>query len=1061
MTLISAVTTERLSLAGSWHFGLGTPEPVFPQRRLPALALNDSVMLPGTTETNRKGPENLAHELGGLTRVRKFEGAAWYQREIDVPADWAGRRIELRLERTKYTQVWWDDQPMGERRLFTAPQVYDLTACATAGRHRLTIMVDNRVERLPFLMVNVHQFNSDHTQTNWNGVLGRIELVARPALWMTDVQVGSDLAGKAFHVRVAFGALPGTAVGGRVMVRAESFNHPGEVERTATIEREVTTADAAGGVKLTLPLGEGAKLWDEFSPALYKLTVTLESGAGRDEREIEVGLREFRTHGTQFTINGRTTFLRGRHEGGTFPLTGHPPMDVEGWMAHFRINQRYGLNHVRCHTWTPPEAAFIAANRLGIYLQSELPFWGTFDERARDFLMPEAEAMLRAYGNHPSFVMLTLANEAGGDRGLMNAMVQRLRERDGRRLYSDGCNNLLSDVRHQPTNDFWVTAKTRTPATGERQVPARGSFYFADGYDGVLQWDPSVSTRADLSAATASLPVPVVGHEIGQYTVYPDYREIAKYTGVTRARNFEHFRDVLARRGRLDQADDFFRASGALMASLYREDIELSLRTATAGGFQLLDLQDYPGQGTALVGILDAFMDSKGLVTPERWREFCGAVVPLARFDRTTWTTTDTFVADLELAHYSAADLREAKVRWRIADSAGATLAEGVLPLATIASGGLRKLGRVETSLARVVAPARLELVVAVASGEQRYENRWPLWVYPAAVNTEPPANVTVVRAFDERTKALLAGGERVVLMPDGEHRGSTLRGAYATDFWCWPMFNSAPGTMGLLIRPEHPALARFPTRTHSERQWSRIAHASAPVILADAPPEFRPIVQVIDNLARNELLGLVFEARVGAGSLLVVASDLPTLSNAPEARQLWASLLAYAGSPAFAPKQTLSAEVLERCLRPAVSIGRPASASSTFTPPWGPAPKPESAVDGDINTRWQAAADDAAPWLAVDLGAEVALSAVELRWLEDEAGYAYRIEGSVDGRRWDVLSDQQKNAFDGGRHFVPVNGAVARHVRVVVAGSPAGKPIGLRDVRVLGAQVHAPAARL
>lgn len=1044
--------TERLELSGPWQFALGGAEPAFPQGALPAgLTFDDAVTLPGTTETNGKGPENPARETGGLTRVRKFEGAAWFRREVEIPAAWAGRRIELRLERTKYAQVWWDDALAGEQRLFTAPQHYDLTALAKPGRHRITVMVDNRVERQPFTP-NVHQFNSDHTQTNWNGILGRIELVAQPATWIDDVRIAPDVTARAFRISVALKQLAAKCVDAKVAVSAESFNHDGAPQRVPEVVGHAVVESMAGGrVELTLPLGAGAFLWDEFSPALYRVAVVLETAHGRDERMIEAGLREFRASGTQFAINGRTTFLRGRNECGTFPLTGHPPMDVEGWVAYLRINRDYGLNQVRCHTWTPPEAAFLAANRLGLYLQPELPFWGTFDAGVRDFLMPEAEALLRAYGNNPSFVMLTLANEAEGDRALMDAMVARLREIDGRHLYADGCNNWLADPRRQPASDFWVTAKTRTPAGGERPLPVRGSFYFGDGYEGVLQWGEA-QTRGDLAKGIAGLPVPVVAHETGQFTVYPDFRDIKKYTGVTRARNHEHFREALARQGRLEQAHDFFRASGALTAGLYREEIELALRTAGFGGFQLLDLQDYPGQGTALVGVLNAFMESKGLVTPERWREFCAPVVPLARFDRYTWTTGETYAADIEVAQYGREDLRTARVTWQVVDERGAVVARGELPGGTIAQGGLRKLGRVEASLAKLAAPARYDLTVTIAAEAGPWSNRWPLWVYPEKVAMPRDASVTVVRAFDARAKALLAEGKRVVLMPDAAGRGYTVRGAYATDFWCWPMFGSSPGTMGLLIDPQHPALAQFPTAFHSERQWSRIAHASAPVVLAGAPAELRPIVQVIDNLARNELIGLVFEAKVGAGSLLVIACDLDTLADAPEARQLRASLLAYAASAGFAPKQEIAVDVLDLVLRPSLAVGKPVTASSGFVPAVGPVPAPEHAVDGDINTRWQVAEGDAAPTLTVDLGERCIVDAIELLWEHDEAGYRYRVEASCDGAAWTMLSDQRGNRIAGGRHTLRVASCELRQLRVTIDGWPAGRKAALRDLRVLGA---------
>jgi hypothetical protein len=326
--------------------------------------------------------------------------------------------------------------------------------------------------------------------------------------------------------------------------------------------------------------------------------------------------------------------------------------------------------------------------------------------------------------------------------------------------------------------------------------------------------------------------------------------------------------------------------------------------------------------------------------------------------------------------------------------------------------------------------------------------------VYPAAVKTEVPPAVTVVRAYAAQAKVLLAAGRRVVLIPEGKLGGATVRGAYATDFWCWPMFNCAPGTMGLLIEDKHAALAAFPTAFHSERQWSTIAHTATPVILSAAPAGYRPIVQVIDNLARNDRMGLVFEGKVGAGALLVVACDLFSLAekNDPAAKQLLASVLAYAGSEKFAPTAALPLAVLDGCLRPSLAAGKTVTVSSTFTPPWGFVPTPANAVDGDINARWQAAADDKTPWVSVDLGRACDVDTVELLWEHDEPGYRYLVEGSADGATWTTLSDQSANASADGRHTLGVTAHGVRHVRVKILGWPATRTAALREMRVLGA---------
>jgi len=1045
-----------IALAGVWLLSIGSPEPTFPQAAEPPAAYADTIELPGTTEMRGKGPLNEAADSGALTRIRRLDGPVWYRRDIEIPADWAGKRVQLRLERTKYTQVWLDRTAVGEQGLYGTPQSYDLTGRATPGKHTLTILVDNRAARRP-VQGQAHHFD-DGLRSNWNGIVGDISLTATDTVWIDDVQIRPDVAARTFRIRATIGNVSGSAAAGTVTVEAVSFNHDGAAHRPAPQSATFAAPAGAGAtVTLDLPLGADARLWDEFSPALYSVAVRLAAAPDSaakfsDTRTAETGLREFRTKDRQFVINGRPTFLRGKHDPGVSPLTGYPAMDVASWERYFRTVQEWGFNHIRCHTWMPPEAAFAAADRLGLYLQPELPYWGTFDAKVRDFLLPEAEALLRALGNHPSFVMLTLGNEIGGDRALMNDLVVHLRALDPSRLYADGCNNVLWDPVFQPTNDFFISAKSHPPADPSKTLPARGSFCVFDGGDGHTQWGPA-ETRTDLSPALAGLPVPFVGHETGQWTSYPDFTDTLKYTGTLRARNVERFRDRLARAGMLDQAAAFARASGALAAELYREENELFLRTPGMGGYQVLDLQDNPEQGTALVGLLDAFMEPKNSVSAAHFRRANSPLVPLARFDKYAWTTAETYRADLQLSHYGPSDLLAAHVEWTLADAAGTPVRSGALPALDLARGGLRDLGAVALPLAGLAAPARYDLFVRVASGATRLEQSWPVWIYPETVDTAPPAGVVLARAFDSATRDALAAGKRVVLVPASANWGDTIPGGYATDFWNWPMFHNTPGTLGLLIQPQHPALAAFPTRFHSERQWSNIAHASTPVILTGTPPALRPVVQVIDNYERNEKLGLVFESAIGPGRLLVCAVDLlgEKLRDRPEAKQLLASLLAYAGSPQFAPTAALDAAALDTFLRPSLAQGKPATASSSFTPPWGFVPQPLHAFDGNINTAWHPADGDKTPWLAVDLGAPRTIDTVELLWGDDVPGYRYLVEASTDGATWTPLTDQRENGFPGNRHLCRVQATGIRHVRVSITAAPAGRPILLRELRLLG----------
>ena len=432
-----------------------------------------------------------------------------------------------------------------------------------------------------------------------------------------------------------------------------------------------------------------SRCWDEFLPEIFSLHIKLEAkdvkakpgdAPYHDNAGVQFGLRDFKTKGTQFTINGRTTFLRGKHDACVFPLTGHPPMEADDWGKYFLTCKSYGINHVRFHTWCPPEAAFAAADQMGVYLQPELPNWHAFDGKsAHDrYLWQEAERIVRTYGNHPSFVMLSLGNEMGGNTAAMAKLVKHLHEIDPRHLYAQGSNNF-----------FWKPALRPGRRLLDHRAHAGRPWRGELGPRFVRDRGRPAGTRPDRPGEhhdrlsplrSPACAVPVVGHEVGQYTVFPDFREIAKYTGVLRARNLEIFREKLRAKGMLDQAEQFRQASGALAVLCYREDIEAALRTPGFGGFQLLDLQDFPGQGTALVGILDAFMDSKGLIEPKTWREFCSEVVPLVRMKKYAWTTDETFTAAAEVAHYGRDNLHCIKPAWKLIDSQAKTVAAGELP---------------------------------------------------------------------------------------------------------------------------------------------------------------------------------------------------------------------------------------------------------------------------------------------------------------------------------------------------------------------------------------------
>jgi hypothetical protein len=896
-----------INLAGQWRFALDTNNTGVKDKWFEK-TLDDAIQLPGTTDEYHKGKLNNAHETSHLTRVYTFAGSAWYQQDINIPAEWTNKHITLFLERTKNSRLWVDGNGLGSQNSLVAPHIYS-PGPLSAGRHQLTLRINNS-EYPP--VGDPHQI-SDQTQTNWNGVIGKIGLIATDPLYIDDVQVYPDVAAKTINARVTIINTTGLLANSTLTF---NVNRQDGALQGKPVSIAFPAGDKPAIVEVNYPLGDKAQYWDEFSPVLYKLDVAFDASSAvkrySDSREITFGLRNFKAKGTQFNINGKTRFLRGKHDACVFPLTGYPPMTVAGWLKVFNIAKSYGINHYRFHTWCPPEAAFEAADQAGIYMEPELPNWANFGEPNHDnFCLAEGERLLKTFGNHPSFVMLALGNELDGKQELMSPVVRQLRLLDSRHLYAQGTNNWFGMV--DPNDDFWVSWQVRWQKI-------RGSYAAVDTPLGHIQVGPP-GTEKDYTREIKGITVPVISTEIGQYQVYPDYREIDKYTGVLRARNFEIFRDRLKQNGMLDQADDFFRASDALAVLCYREDIEAALRTPGFGGFQLLDLQDFPGQGTALVGILDAFMDSKGLIAPAQWRQFCSETVPLVRMSKYTWTAGETFKAKTQVAHFGSSDINDAVGVWSLQNSKGDTLASGRFPAQNISQGTLASVGDINIPLKGIASPAKLMLTFAIEG--TKFTNSYNIWVYPDKIDTSAD-NVIVSRKYDDAAREALNVGKSVLLMPGPNDINNSLPGMFASDFWNYGMFKKlaeekkkpvAPGTMGILCDPNHPALADFPTEFHSNWQWFNLLQNSRTMILDAMPVGYRPIVQVVDNCERAKKLGNIFEVKMGKGKLLVCSINLPAMQDKPEARQLLHSLLRYMNSDRFVPATAIDERTLRQIL--------------------------------------------------------------------------------------------------------------------------------------------------
>lgn len=902
-------TRTRLDLRGAWQFALDSADKGI-QEQWYSKDFDGQMNLPGTTDLNKKGYHNQDSTTMHYSRVYKYEGPAWYRRKVIIPKDFKGKHISLFLERTKTTQVWIDQTLVGGSSILQSPQTFDLSKYLSPGEHTITIRVDNNLKLTPY--GNVHIY-SDDAQTNWNGIIGELFLEATAKTYINNLQVFPDVEHKKINVKMGIS----NAADLKQLTVDLQLEHiaDGKITNLATQRFKQTSA---AELTLSYDLGDAMQLWDEYNRPLYRLTAAISGGKIKDAATAELGMRKFSTHGTQFSINGRPTFLRGKHDAAVFPLTGRPPMDVDGWLKIFNVAKAWGINHYRFHSWSPPKAAFTAADQLGIYLQVELPFWGGLDnDTLASALRAEGIAMLKHFANHPSFVMFSHGNEIWGGHDRVEQNILAFKAYDPRPLYTMGSNVNIGYHPLQKSSDFFVGS--RTGSKGDTILThTRMTHAFADSKNGARLNALPPSTDFDYSYPVSELRVPIVSHEIGQYQIYPDYREISKYTGVVEAWNLEVFKQRLQRAGMMDQNIAFQQASGMWAALCYKAELEAAFRTSGFGGFQLLDLQDFPGQGTALVGILDAFMDDKKVISKEDWRMSINDVVLLAAFPKYVWTNGEPFKAKLEVANYSNKDLQQAII-WKLKRKNGTPIAMSVREGMVFKQGGLTTVKEINIPLSAIKQAEQLFLEITLEN--TAYKNVYPIWVYPQDAPVVPKKAVNVLTRLDANTLKQLQGGAKVLLFPQAaDVKANAVGGLFPPEFWNYGMFKGisesnkkpvSPGTLGLLTNADHSLFRDFPTDSHTNWQWYSIIKASNPLILDKTSQAYRPVVQVIDNLERNHKLGMVFEFKVGKGKLLVCMSQLNLIMDKPEARQFYNSIVNYMNTADFNPAQDIDAAQL------------------------------------------------------------------------------------------------------------------------------------------------------
>lgn len=331
-------------------------------------------------------------------------------------------------------------------------------------------------------------------------------------------------------------------------------------------------------------------------------------------------------------------------------------------------------------------------------------------------------------------------------------------------------------------------------------------------------------------------------------------------------------------------ADRYTEASEYFAQICCREEMEAALRTPQFGGYILQD---------------DAAVLK---LSPKLMREFSGSLVPLLMMKKYVWSSDEVLTATVLIANYSDKKYYE-RVSVMATDESGQRYTK-MSNRIRINRGSLVSIGEIEIPLDQFTPGQTLEIQVSVDDTD--YRNHYNIWLFPDSISVKVPPHVHITRRLDERTQNLLENGKKVIYIPK-------LNRLPYEPGWFSPLASQAAAhrekvaSAGVVCDDEHPILKNFPTEEIGDYQWWNLIHNSTPI---PVPEKLKPgcFISMNDNGVFKAYVG---ECRVGNGKLIYSAIDLLIQLDRPEARQLYADILAYAASNVFNPEEIITYDEL------------------------------------------------------------------------------------------------------------------------------------------------------
>ena len=885
----SAAGRPAISLDCAWQFRPdpkeeGEREKWFDSRT----PLDATVQVPGAWDAQGFGAETpkLRHN---------FVGKAWYRRQAPIPADWKGKRLFLTVGGVhRYAKVWVNGAPLGGEHIgYLSPFEREITPHVKPGEAAtIAICVDSKQRWDVDTLAGCFDI-IDEMFTHWGGIWGHVGLEARGDAWLSDLFVQPQLDP------------PACIVSAKLNGKAE-----GATLKLEVLDAEGRVVSQGAGPRVEIP---DAKLWSPNHPDLYTARLSLVRGEEvLDSVETRFGLRTIEVKGPHILLNGKRVFLHGYGDDGVYPETMAAPSDKAVYLQRLRLIKSYGFNYVRHHSHFLPPEYYEAADEVGMLVSPELPiaylhYYNKAKGPALELYKAEWAAVIRRFRSHPSILVWCMGNEMWDGVPIAPELYRMAKELDPTRPVIDS-NGLsgggwLDGRRDRPTLDFFVYMFDLRHTPLER--PDRHRF-------------PEPKK-------------PIISHEMGNFITFPRLDQIEAFK-----HNFKPFwltpvRDKMEKLGLLAEAELWARNSERLYLLCHKLNIEDLRKNPFASGHQWWLFQDY---WTGSNGIVDAYFRPKAEIPPERVRPFVGDVVLL--LDGLPPVCRGGQPLDLKLlvSNYSEQELVGAAFVVRASNA----VAENKGTAEEVKQGTVACIADIPLKLPDAQAPQMLVVQAELVAGEAKLRNEWTTWVYPSAV---PPPQVKaplfagpeLVRAMEWLGAKPLPGGEKlpaeavyvmnqptkrvldavakgaclVMLSPQGFF--PTERNRFKTGWWLGGPGDSNVGT----VVNDNPITRAIAPDGWCDIGWHRLIEGSQAVILDNLPAQPEVLVRAIEvhRLCRSK--ALLFQARLGKGSLIVSGLNLQLGKESwPEAEWLLARMIEHAGSFPM-PKGELPLEFLRQ----------------------------------------------------------------------------------------------------------------------------------------------------